>query len=340
MSEPEQQVEVKRLTAIDVQKPFDLTQAPLLRLSLIKLKTEKHLLLVTMHHIISDAWSAGIFIKEISALYQAFSTGKPSPLPELSIQYADFAVWQQEWLRGEVLNKQLTYWKQQLENVKTTLKLPKDKFSSEITSVGKQYHFALDRESSQKLTTLCQQQVTLFMILLTIFNTLLYSYSQQEDILIGSPIANRNRSEIEGLIGFFVNTLVLRTDLSSNPTFTELLQRVKKISLDAYAHQDLPFEKLVAELQPERYRDRSPLFQVWFVLQNAPTAEFQLSGLNLTLLDIETGLVRHDLKLDLTKTESGIKGFFEYKQDLFSENAIANLTKRFKTIVSLIIHSR
>ena len=332
-----QQAEVKRLTAIDTQKPFDLSRVPLLRLSLIKLKTEKHLLLVTMHHIVSDAWSAGIFIKEISEFYQAFSTGKPSPLPELSIQYADFAVWQQEWLRGEVLNKQLTYWKQQLENVKTTLKLPRDKFSSEITCVGKQYHFALDRESSQKLTTLCQQQVTLFMILLTIFNTLLYSYSQQEDILIGSPIANRNRSEIEGLIGFFVNTLVLRTDFSSNPTFTELLQRVKKISLDAYAHQDLPFEKLVAELQPERYCDRSPLFQVWFVLQNAPTAEFQLSGLNLTLLDIETGLVRHDLKLDLTKTESGIKGFFEYKQDLFSENAIANLTKRFKTIVSLII---
>jgi amino acid adenylation domain-containing protein len=338
LAETEQQAEIKRLTEIDAQKPFDLTQAPLLRLTLIKLKTEKHFLLVTMHHIISDAWSAGIFIKEISALYQAFSTGKPSPLPELSIQYADFAVWQQEWLQGEVLNNQLTYWKKQLENAKTTLELPIDKFSNEITSVGKQYHFSLDRELSQNLETLCQQQrVTLFMTLLTIFNTLLYSYSQQEDILIGSPIANRNRSEIEGLIGFFVNTLVLRTDLSNNPTFTELLQKVREIALDAYAYQDLPFDKLVAELQPERYRDRSPLFQVWFVLQNAPTAEFQISGLNLTLLDIETGLVRHDLKLDLTKTESGIQGFFEYKQDLFSENAIANLIWRFKTITNLVI---
>ena len=338
LSETEQQAEVKRLTAIDAQKPFDLTQAPLLRLSLIELKTEKHLLLVTMHHIISDAWSAGIFIKEISALYQAFSTGKPSPLPELSIQYADFAVWQQKWLQGEVLNERLTYWKQQLKNAKTTLKLPTDKFSSEITSIGKQDHFALNSESSQQLETLSQQQgVTLFMTLLTIFNTLLYSYSQQEDILIGSPIANRNRNEIEELIGFFVNTLVLRTDLSSNPTFTELLQRVREVALDAYANQDLPFEKIVAELQPERYGDRSPLFQVWFVLQNAPTAEFQISGLNLSLLDIETGLVRHDLKLDLTKTESGIQGFFEYKQDLFSENAIANLVWRFKTITSLIV---
>jgi amino acid adenylation domain-containing protein len=338
LSDIEQQAEIKRLTEIDAQKPFDLTQAPLLRLTLIKLKTEKHFLLVTMHHIISDAWSAGIFIKEISELYQAFSTGQSSPLPELSIQYADFAVWQQEWLQGEVLNNQLTYWKQQLENAKTTLELPKDKFSSKITSIGKQYHFSLDRELSQNLETLCQQQrVTLFMTLLTIFNTLLYSYSQQEDILIGSPIANRNRTEIEGLIGFFVNTLVLRTDLSNNPTFTELLQKVREIALDAYAYQDLPFDKLVAELQPERYRDRSPLFQVWFVLQNAPTAEFQISGLNLTLLDIETGLVRHDLKLDLTKTESGIQGFFEYKQDLFSEKAIANLIWRFKTITNLVI---
>lgn len=338
LSDTEQQAEVKRLEKLDAQKPFDLTKAPLLRLTLLRLEQEKHILLVTMHHIISDAWSAGIFIKELSALYQAFSTGKSSPLPELSIQYADFAVWQQEWLQGEVLNNQLTYWKKQLENAKTTLELPKDKFSSEITSVGKQYHFALDRELSQKLETLCQQQrVTLFMTLLTIFNTLLYSYNQQEDILIGSPIANRNRSAIEGLIGFFVNTLVLRTDLSNNPTFTELLQRVREVALDAYAHQDLPFEKLVAELQPERYRDRSPLFQVWFVLQNAPTAEFQISGLNLTLLDIETGLVRHDLKLDLTKTESGIQGFFEYKQDLFSEKAIANLIWRFKTITNLVI---
>jgi amino acid adenylation domain-containing protein len=338
LSETEQQTEVKRLIAIDAQKPFELTQTPLLRLSFIGLKPEKYLLLVTMHHIVSDAWSAGIFIKELSELYQAFSTEKPSPLPELPIQYADFAVWQHKWLRGKVLDNQLTYWKQQLKNAKSTLELPRDKFSSEITAVGKQYPFSLNSELSQKLETLCQQQqVTLFMTLLAIFNTLLYSYSQQEDILIGSPIANRNRSEIERLIGFFVNTLVLRTDLSNNPTFTELLQRVRKISLDAYANQDLPFEKLVTELQPERYRDRSPLFQVWFVLQNAPTAEFQLSGLNLTLLDVETGLVRHDLKLDLTKTESGIKGFFEYKQDLFSENAIANIVWRFKTITNLVI---
>ena len=338
LSEIEQQTEVKRLTAIDAQKPFDLTQAPLLRLTSIELKPEKHLLLVTMHHIISDAWSAEIFIKEISALYQAFSTGKPSSLSKLPIQYADFAVWQQKWLQGEVLNNQLTYWKQQLENAKTTLELPRDKFSSEITAIGKQYHFSLDSELSQNFETLCQQQrVTLFMTLLTIFNILLYSYSQQEDILIGSPIANRNRSELEKLIGFFVNTLVLRTDLSNNPTFTELLQRVREVALDAYAHQDLPFEKLVAELQPERYQDRSPLFQVWFVLQNVPTAEFQLSGLNLSLLDVETRLVRHDLKLDLTKTESGIQGFFEYKQDLFSEAAIANLIQRFQIISSLII---
>jgi amino acid adenylation domain-containing protein len=338
LPETEQQAEVTRLEAIDAQQPFDLTEVPLLRLTLLRLKTEKYILLVTMHHIISDAWSAGIFIKEISALYQAFSTGKSLPPPELPIQYADFAFWQQQWLQGEVLDNQLAYWKQQLQNAKTTLELPTDQPRQEVTSIGKQYSFSLTTEISQQLELFSQQQgVTLFMTLLTIFNILLYSYNQQEDILIGSPIANRNRSEIEGLIGFFVNTLVLRTDLSNNPTVSQLLQRVRETALGAYAHQDLPFEKLVSELQPERYRDRSPLFQVWFVLQNAPTAEFQISGLNLTLLDIETGLVRHDLKLDLTKTESGIQGFFEYKQDLFSGNAIANLIQRFKTISNLII---
>lgn len=338
LSETEQQTEVKRLTVIDAQKPFVLNQAPLLRLSLIKLEAEKHILLVTMHHIISDAWSAGIFMREISALYTAFSTEKSSPLPELLIQYVDFAVWQQQWLQGEVLDNQLAYWKRQLRDAQTTIELPRDKFSNEITSIGKQYNFSLTCELSQQLEIFSQQQqVTLFMTLLTIFNTLLYSYTQQEDILVGSPIANRNRSEIEGLIGFFVNTLVLRTDLSNEPSFSELLQRVREVALGAYAHQDLPFEKLVSELKPERYRDRSPLFQVWFVLQNAPTAELKLSGLNLTLVDVESGIVRHDLKLDITKTDLGITGFFEYKQDLFSESAIATMAARFQILIALVI---
>lgn len=338
LSATERQAEVQKLEKIDAQQPFDLTEAPLLRLTLLQLEAEKYILLVTMHHIISDAWSAGIFIKEISALYPAFCQGKLSPIPELPIQYGDFAIWQQQWLEGEVLDNQLAYWKRQLQDANTSLELPIDIPCQESNSIGKQYNLALTSEISQQLEIFSQQQgVTLFMTLVTVFNTLLYSYSKQEDILIGSPIANRNRSEVEGLIGFFVNTLVLRTDLSDNPTFKELLIRVREVALGAYAHQDLPFEKLVSELQPERYRDRSPLFQVWFVLQNAPTAELKLSGLNLSLLDVESGIVRHDLKLDLTKTESGIRGFFEYKQDLFSEGAIATMTARFQILISLIL---
>ncbi|HEY9767126.1 MAG TPA: amino acid adenylation domain-containing protein [Coleofasciculaceae cyanobacterium] len=338
LSETERQVEVIRLEKIAAQEPFDLTQAPLLRLTLLQLETEKHILLVTMHHIISDAWSAGIFIQEISALYQAFSTGKPSPLSELPIQYVDFAVWQQQWLQGEVLESQLAYWKRQLQGAKTILELPTDKPRREQTYIGKKYTFSLTVKLSQQLEIFSQQQgVTLFMTLLTAFNTLLYSYNHQEDILVGSPIANRNRSELEGLIGFFVNTLVLRTDLSNNPSFKELLQRVREVALGAYAHQDLPFEKLVSELKPERYRDRSPLFQVWLVLQNAPTADLKLPGLNLSLLDVESGMVRHALKLDLTKTESEITGFFEYKQDLFSESAIAVMAQRLQILIGLII---
>jgi amino acid adenylation domain-containing protein len=338
LAETECQAEVKRLEAINAQQPFNLTEAPLLRLTLLQLEVEKHILLVTMHHIISDAWSAGIFMREISALYAAFSQGKLSPLPELPIQYVDFAVWQQQWLRGEILDNQLAYWKQQLQDAQTILKLPTDQPRQESTSIGKQYNFSLTRELSQQLEVFSQQQgVTLFMTLLTIFNTVLYSYTKQEDILVGSPIANRNRSELEDLIGFFVNTLVLRTDLSNNPTFSELLQRVREVALGAYTHQDLPFEKLVSELKPERYRDRSPLFQVWFVLQNAPTAELKLSGLNLTLVDVESEIVRHDLKLDITKTDLGITGFFEYKQGLFSESAIATMVARFQVLIALVI---
>ncbi|BAZ43876.1 amino acid adenylation domain-containing protein [Chondrocystis sp. NIES-4102] len=339
LSKIEQQTAIKRIIAASSNQPFKLTQAPLFRVSLIKLKSDKQLLLLTIHHIISDAWSAGIFIKEISALYAAFSTGKQSPLPELPIQYADFALWQREWLQGEFLERQLSYWQQQLENANSNLKLPRDISCKQVSAIGKQHHFSLPSELSQQLTSFSQQQgVTLFMTLLTIYNTLLYSYNQQEDISIGSPIANRNRSEIEGLIGFFVNTLVLRTNLANNPTFTQLLQRVRTTALDAYAHQDVPFEKIVAALKPVRDKGkRSPLFQVWFVLQNAPTPTLQLAGLDLSLIDVETGIVRHDLKLDLTKTESGIQGFFEYKQDLFSEEVIAHLTQRFITISSLIV---
>ncbi|MEH2121098.1 condensation domain-containing protein [Nostoc sp.] len=354
LPQTERETEVQRLGQADVQQPFDLTRAPLMRLTLLHLSTNKHILLVTMHHIISDGWSAGVFIQEISALYEAFTTGKPSllltetlherhatltPLPELFIQYVDFAVWQQQWLQGEVLDTQLSYWKQQLEGAKTVLELPTDRPRSTLqTSIGTKHTFALSLTLSQSLESLSQQQgVTLFMTLLAAFNTLLYCYTGQEDILVGYPIANRNRREIEPLIGFFVNTLVLRTDISKNPSFIELLQRVREVALGAYTHQDLPFEKLVAELQIERNLNHTPLFQVWFVLQNAPMSALELSGLKLSFLEVQSSIVRHDLKLDLSETPEGLKGFFEYKTDLFNATTIDQMVGLFKSLLATVV---
>ena len=339
LPEIERQAQVQRLTTADAQQPFNFTEAPLFRLTLLRLETTEHILLITMHHIIFDAWSAGIFIQELSTIYKAFSTGEPTPLTELPIQYADFAAWQQQSLKQEILDSQLTYWKQHLEGAKTVLELPTDKPRSQLqTSAGKKYFFALSKELSHSLEKFSQQQgVTLFMTLLAAFNTLLYHYTKQEDILIGSPIANRNRSEIEGLIGFFINTLVFRTNLSNNPSFTELLQQVREVALGAYTHQDLPFDKLVAELKLERNSNRSPLFQVWFVLQNAPVSNLELEGLNLNLIDIESGMVRHDLNLDISETSEGIKGFIEYKIDLFNAATIAQMAKLFEMLLDIVV---
>jgi amino acid adenylation domain-containing protein len=339
LPQTEREIEVRRLGRADAQQPFDLTQVPLMRLTLLRLGIEEHILLVTMHHIISDGWSAGVFIREISALYEAFVTGKHSLLPELFIQYADFAMWQQQWLQGEVLDTQLSYWKQQLEGAKTVLELPTDRPRSTLqTSKGTKHAFALSPTLSQSLESLSQQQgVTLFMTLLAAFNTLLYCYTGQEDVLVGYPIANRNRREIEGLIGFFVNTLVLRTDLSNNPSFHELLQRVREVALGAYTHQDLPFEKLVAELQLERNLNHTPLFQVWFVLQNAPMSALELSGLKLSFLEVQSSMVRHDLKLDLSETPEGLKGFFEYKIDLFNATTIAQMVELFEILLATVV---
>ncbi|MBD2293367.1 amino acid adenylation domain-containing protein [Anabaena sphaerica FACHB-251] len=339
LPEIEREKEVQRLEVENAQIPFDLSQAPLLRFVLLRLTQEEHILLVTNHHIISDAWSAAVLIKEVSILYQAFATGQLYPLPELPIQYADYAVWQQQWLQGERLDNQLNYWKKQLENAKIILELPTDNPRTQVqTALGKKHSFTLSSTLSNKLKSLSQQEgVTLFMTLLTAFNTLLYHYTQQEDILVGSPIANRNRNELEGLIGFFVNTLVLRTNLADKPTFRELLQRVKETALEAYAHQDLPFEKLVSELQLERTLNYSPLFQVWFVLQNTPKSDLKLAGLNLSILESESGTVRHDLKLQLTETPEGLQGFFEYKTDLFHATTINRMAVVLETLLLTVL---
>jgi hypothetical protein len=256
--------------------------------------------LFTVHHIVSDGWSAGILVREVAALYEAYAAGRESPLPELEIQYADYAVWQREWLQGAVLEQQLAYWRQQLEEL-PVLQLPTDKPRPSVQSQhGRAINFSLPAALTAELKRLSTAEgVTLYMTLVAAFKILLWRYSGQSDVVVGTPIAGRNQLATEGLIGLFVNTLVLRTNLSGNPTFSELLGRVREVTLSAYAHQDLPFEKLVEELQPERDMSRSPLFQVMFVLQNASAETLQLPGLEASEVGGGDETAKFDLTLDL-----------------------------------------
>ncbi|MEW6735066.1 MAG: amino acid adenylation domain-containing protein, partial [Acidobacteriota bacterium] len=282
------ETETLRLAIAQAQQPFDLAQGPLLRVCLLQLDSREHVLLVTMHHIISDGWSLRIFIKELTTIYDAFWQDKPSTLPELTIQYADYAAWQRQWLQGEVLQAQLSYWQQQLGSNLTLLELPLDRPRPPVQSFhGAIYSLVLPASLYEQLKAISNQYgVTVFMTALALFQTLLYRYSGQDQITVGSPIANRNSTEIEGLMGFFVNMLVLRTDLSGNPSFPELLERVREVALGAYAHQDLPFEKLVEEIQPQRDISYTPLFQVMFELEHTPLPELVLPGLTLTQFEI------------------------------------------------------
>ena len=351
------QNEANRLTAEEAQRSFNLSNDLLLRVTLLQLDDAEYLLMLNMHHIVSDGWSIGVLIQELGALYTAFASEKPSPLPALSIQYADFAKWQREWLQGEVLETQLAYWRQQLNGI-SMLNLPADRPRPAIQSYrGKRQFLQLPKQLSEALETLSQREgVTLFMTMLAAFKTLLYHYAQQEDIVVGSPIANRNRSEIEALIGFFVNSLVLRTDLSGNPTFRELLNRVKEVALGAYAHQDLPFEKLVEELHPDRALNQNPLFQVAFALQNAPGNRLELPELTLSPQQLDVGTARFDLEFHLWErspnssgsnqspsnklwvdSSLGISGMVIYSADLFDEATITRLIGHFQALLESIV---
>ncbi len=285
--EIKREAEALRLVAHEAQRTFDLSRGPLMRARLLRLSEEEHIVLLTMHHIVSDAWSMGVLFRELGELYGAFSAERESPLAELPIQYADYAVWQRAWLQGERLEEQLSYWKEQLAGAPAVLELPTDKPRPAVQSFrGARQFSALSKNLSQALNELSRRDgATLFMMLLAAFQALLMRYSGQEDISVGTDVANRNRAETEGLIGFFLNHLVLRTDLSGNPTFRELLGRVREVALEAYAHQDVSFHKLVEALKPERSQSHTPLFQILFVLQNAPTVPLRLTGLTLSQLD-------------------------------------------------------
>ena len=329
----------EKLAYRESQTPFDLTKSPLLRVTLLRLQPEKHILLINMHHIISDGWSIGVFIRELSHLYGAFVAGEKPTLADLPIQYADFAVWQRQWLQGKVLAAQLEYWKRQLADAPPLLELPTDRPRPAIqTFQGKTERFQLDRKLTQELKALSQQSgCTLFMTLLAAFGVVLSRYSGQTDIVIGSAIANRNRQDIEGLIGFFVNTLALRLDLSEKPSFAAFLKQVQTVTQDAYEHQDLPFEMLVEELQLERKLDRNPLVQVIFALQNAANETWNLPGLAIEEMSWELEPARFDLEVHLSEVNDGIAGFCCYNIDLFDGSTIARLLEHFQNLLRAII---
>ncbi|MBD3882896.1 amino acid adenylation domain-containing protein [Phormidium tenue FACHB-886] len=338
----------QQLATAEAQRNFDLSNDLLLRVTLLQYSDNESILLLTLHHIVADGWSLGVLIRELACLYTAGVEGRSPALPTLPIQYTDFACWQREWLQGKVLEEQLAYWRSQLQDL-SRLALPTDRPRPTVqTYQGATYPLQFSPTLTQALEKLSQQEgVSLFMTLLAAFQALLYRYTEQTDIAVGSPIANRHRSELEGLIGFFVNSLVLRTDLSGNPTVRELLQRVRNVALAAYAHQDLPFEKLVEELDPERDLSHNPLFQVALALQNAPMQPLELPGIMLEPLPLEPGTTRFDLEVhlwepahglqSLWESQAGLSGFVSYSTDLFDRATISRFVGHFKTLLEGLV---
>jgi amino acid adenylation domain-containing protein len=328
-----------QIASEEAQQPFNLTELPLLRAKLLRLSPQSHILLLTMHHIISDGWSLGILVRELAAFYDAFFERKPVSLPSLTIQYADYAVWQRQRLQGEVLENLINYWKQQLAGPLPVLQLPTDRPRTVVqTFKGRKQKLQLSKSLSQAIANKSQQAgVTPFIILLTAFKILLHHYTGQEDILVGSPVANRDRAEIEDLIGLFTNTVVLRTNLDGNPTFTSLLEKVRDVVLGAYNHQELSFEKLVEILRPERNMTHTPLFGVMFVLQNAPMPALEFSGLKLHPLEIDNNTAKFDLTLDLQETSNGIEGWFEYNTDLFDASTIERMAGHLQMLLEAFV---
>ncbi len=338
LSGDEQAAEIRRLAHAEAVAPFDLARVPLVRAQLLRLSEQEHMLLLTMHHIVSDGWSVGVFLHEAATIYRAFAGGHTSPLPELPVQYADFAQWQQEWFRAAVLERQLRYWKQQLTGV-TPLELPTDHTRPPIQSYrGARLDVALPKELLQRIKELSKREgVTVYMTLLAAFQVLLGRYANQREVTIGSPIANRNWLETEGLIGFFVNMLVLRGNLDANPSFRELLRRTRESVLEAFAHQDLPFEKLVEELQPERRMDAHPLFQVMFALQNAPLPDADFGAVEASELDFTAVATRFDLEFHLYEKNERLTGFLLYSLDLFDHDRMLRLAEHYQLLLEQLV---
>src|SRR5581483_10567322 len=317
---------------------FDLRRGPVVRAGLLRLGADEHVLVVVMHHIASDGWSAGVLIQEFSQLYEAYGEGRPSALAELAIQYADYAVWQRQWLSGEVLDEQLRYWREQLAGV-AALELPTDRPRPAVASHhGSSVGVRLSAEQTQALRRLSRGQgVTLFMTLLAAFKVVLSRYSGQHDSAVGTPIAGRNRQQTEPLIGLFLNQLVLRSDLAGNPTVAELLGRVRETALSAYAHQELPFERLVEELQPDRSLSHEPLFQVMFIFQNAPAAGGRLAGLRLGGFALTATTAKYDLTLTMGEAGGQVLGSLEYARELYDGSRMERLVGHLKRVLEQMV---
>ncbi|RJS17729.1 hypothetical protein DRW03_27485 [Corallococcus sp. H22C18031201] len=339
LPEAARESEARRLAREEASRPFELSRGPLLRVRLLVMAEREHLLLVTMHHIISDGWSISVLLKEVAALYAAFSAGQPSPLPELPIQYSDFAAWQRDWLQGETLERQLDFWRGQLEGVPSALELPTDHpRTADPRRPGAVIPVAFSSSLTEALHALCRREgATLYMGLLASWQLLLGHYSGQDDFCVGAPIAGRNPPETEGLLGFFVNTLVFRARLGGNPTFRELLGQVKASTLGAYAHQDIPFEKLVEVLQPPRQLGRTPFFQVVLSLLNTPAMKIRLPSVELEQWEVYAGTAKFDLNLGLSETPQGLVGGLEYRADLFEPDTLHRMLAHYRVLLEAVV---
>ncbi|MFP2899919.1 amino acid adenylation domain-containing protein, partial [Corallococcus sp. 4LFB] len=333
------EAEAHRLEVEEALRPFDLGKGPMLRARLLRLSETSHRVLMTMHHIASDGWSMDVLVREVSALYVAHRQGRPSPLPPLAIQYADYAVWQRQWLHGDLLEKQLDYWRHQLAGAPAVLELPLDRPRPAVRAhrggiVARTTEPAL-LKGLERLAV--DRKATLFMALMAAFQCLLHRYSGQTDVVVGTDVANRDTAETEGLIGFFINQLVVRLRMDGNPTFVELLEQARRVSLEAYEHQALPFEEVVRAVNPERSRAHAPLFQVKLILQNTPHTALELPGLTLSVDATNTAAAKLDLTVSMTPTPEGLVCAWMYDRDLFDKATVEHMADRFNAVLASIV---
>jgi len=334
LSEETAEATIQRYSTEEIHRPFDLSQGQLLRVAILRQTADRSTVFFMMHHIVGDGWSMGVLAEEITELYQAYVDGTPSPLPQLPVQYADYAVWQRQWLRGETLDRRSAFWKGRLGGGLPLLQLPIDRPRPALFSYrGAAIPFEISADVTESIKHICRlENVTLYMFLLAVCNVILHRYTDQDDIVVGTPVANRNRPEIEGLIGFFVNTLAMRVKLSGRSNFRQVLKAVRQTAIDAFANQDLPFEKLVEELQPERNLSHSPIFQVLLVLQNAPVEDVRLPGVVMSAKGFQQNTAKFDLTFQFVEINRHLIGSLEYNTDIFADTTIERIVRHYRQL--------